>query len=130
VVNGKKALNEFVSCRLPCRNEPHWVPPLRMAFKELLESRKHPVLRQRAGRVLLARQAAGRSAGSPPSSIAIIIASTRKRRVSFGFFDCIDAQAWRAPCWNAPGPGLSITERSLLPRPVNPSTNYECGCSD
>ena len=42
-VDNPKALNQFVE--LPYRlhrDEAHWVPPLRIAMKELLDRAKHP----------------------------------------------------------------------------------------
>ena len=42
-VDNPKALNQFVE--LPYRlhrDLPHWVPPLRIAVKELLDKAKHP----------------------------------------------------------------------------------------
>ena len=42
-VDSQKSLTEFIE--LPYRlyrDDPHWVPPLRIAVKELLDRRKHP----------------------------------------------------------------------------------------
>jgi len=59
----QKALNEFVELPFTlCRNEPHWVPPLRMAVKELLDREKHPFYANAQAEFFLARQG-GRTVG-------------------------------------------------------------------
>jgi len=56
-VQGKQALNEFVEVPFTlCRNEPHWVPPLRIAVKELLDREKHPFYANAQAEFFLARQ--------------------------------------------------------------------------
>jgi len=127
-VNGKAALNEFVELPFTlCRNEPHWVPPLRMAVKELLDREKHPFYANAQAEFYLARQG-GRVVGR----IAAIIDRNHNRFHAeeagfFGFFDCIDdgevarALLERARAW--------VVDRGakVVRGPVNPSTNYECG---
>jgi GNAT superfamily N-acetyltransferase len=127
-VNGKKALNEFVELPFTlCRNEPHWVPPLRMAVKELLDREKHPFYANAQAEFFLAIQD-GRTVGR----IAAIIDRNHNRFHAeeagfFGFFDCIDDAAVaralleRAHAW--------VIDRGakFMRGPVNPSTNYECG---
>ena len=127
-VADKKALNDFVELPFTlCRNEPHWVPPLRIAVKELLDRKKHPFYSNAQAEFFLARRG-GRVVGR----IAAILDHAHNRFHSedtgfFGFFECEDdpdaaralldcARAW-------------VTERGarLLRGPVNPSTNYECG---
>ncbi len=127
-VADKKALNDFVELPFTlCRNEPHWVPPLRIAVKELLDRKKHPFYSNAQAEFFLARRG-GRVVGR----IAAILDHAHNRFHEedagfFGFFECEDdpdaaralldcARAW-------------VTERGarLLRGPVNPSTNYECG---
>ena len=127
-VNGKEALNEFVE--LPFRlyrGEANWVPPLRIAVKELLDRGKHPFYANAQAEFFVARkqdQVVGR--------VAAIIDRNHNRFHNeeagfFGFFECIDdggvarALLERARVW--------VSERGakFLRGPVNPSTNYECG---
>ena len=56
-VTGKQALNQFVE--LPfriCAAESHWVPPLRIAVKELLDRKKHPFYKNADAEFFLARR--------------------------------------------------------------------------
>jgi hypothetical protein len=56
-VDNKKALNEFVELPFAIyRNDPHWVPPLRIAVKELLDRKKHPFYTNAEAEFFLARQ--------------------------------------------------------------------------
>jgi GNAT superfamily N-acetyltransferase len=127
-VDGKKALNEFVE--LPYglyRDDPYWVPPLRIAVKELLDRAKHPYYANAEVEFFLARQD-GRVVGR----IAGIIDKAHNRVHEenagfFGFFESVNdvavarALLSRARQW--------VTERGarFIRGPVNPSTNYECG---
>jgi GNAT superfamily N-acetyltransferase len=127
-VDSKRALNEFVELPFTlCRNDPHWVPPLRIAVKELLDRKKHPFYANAEAEFYLARQD-GRVVGR----IAAIIDRNHNRVHSeeagfFGFFECVDDPAVaralleRAYAW--------VTGRGakFLRGPVSPSTNYECG---
>ena len=127
-VDSKTALNEFVE--LPfriCRNEAHWVPPLRIAVKELLDRKKHPFYANAEAEFFLARRD-----GEVVGRIAAIIDRAHNRFHGeqagfFGFFECMDdvevarLLLERARAW--------VRERgaAFLRGPVNPSTNYECG---
>jgi GNAT superfamily N-acetyltransferase len=127
-VDGKKALHEFVELPFTLyRRESHWVPPLRMAVKELLDRKKHPFYATAEAEFFLARRE-GRVVGR----IAAVMDRAHNRFHGeeagfFGFFECEDdaevAQALleRARQWTA-GRGAKF-----LRGPVNPSTNYECG---
>src|SRR5262249_35776748 len=108
-------------------NQPNWVPPLRIAVKELLDREKHPFYKNAQAEFFLARRN-GRVVGR----VAAIVDRAHNRFHEedagfFGFFECEDdtaaahARLDRAKSWTA--------ERGakLLRGPVNPSTNYECG---
>jgi GNAT superfamily N-acetyltransferase len=127
-VDGKQALNEFVELPFDLyRSESHWVPPLRMAVKELLDRKKHPFYASAEAEFFLARRE-GRVVGR----VAAVLDRAHNRFHGeeagfFGFFECEDdpevarALLERAREW---------TERrgaKVLRGPVNPSTNYECG---
>jgi hypothetical protein len=48
-VDGKSALKAFIEFPYSLyRNDPHWVPPLRIAVKELLDRKKHPFCQREA----------------------------------------------------------------------------------
>ena len=127
-VDGKAALKQFIE--LPYwlyRNEPHWVPPLRIAVKELLDRVKHPFYADADAEFFVARQD-GRVVGR----VAAILDKAHNRFHEeeagfFGFFECIDdagvaeALLTRAREW------LRQRGAKVIRGPVNPSTNYECG---
>ena len=127
-VNSKRALNEFVELPFSLyRNQPHWVPPLRIAVKELLDREKHPFYANAQAEFFLARKA-----GQVVGRVAAILDRNHNRFHDeeagfFGFFECIDdgevarALLEQARAW--------VFDRGakFLRGPVNPSTNYECG---
>ena len=127
-VQDKESWGQFVD--LPYRlyrGHPYWVPPLRMAQKELLNTRKHPFYAHAEMQCFLARrngQAAGRVAAIIDRNFN---AFQEEQAGFFGFFESVeDLEVARAL--------LESARRWLLDRgvkvirgPVNPSTNYECG---
>lgn len=124
----KNDLNRFVN--LPWtiyKNDPHWVPPLKMAVKDVLNLKKHPFYKtadiwayvavkdgQDVGRILAINN---RSFND----------YHQKKMGHFGFFESIDdkkvahllLQTAEEKCLSL---GLAEFEG-----PMNPGTNYECG---
>src|SRR5947208_4799999 len=125
-VNGRKALNEFVELPFTlCRSEPHWVPPLRMAVKELLDREKHPFYANAQAEFFLARQG-GRTVGR----IAAIIDRNHNRFHAeeagfFGFFDCIDDAAVARALLERARAGVFDRGAKVLRGPGNPPSHYE-----
>ena len=127
-VDNKKALNEFIELPYTLyRDDPHWVPPLRIAVKELLDKAKHPFYANAETELFLARRD-GKVAGR----VAAILDKAHNRFHGenagfFGFFECVNdkpvAQALlsRALQW------VKSKGAEFIRGPVNPSTNYECG---
>jgi GNAT superfamily N-acetyltransferase len=127
-VDSQKALNEFIE--LPYRlyrGDPHWVAPLRLAVKELLDRRKHPYYANAEVEFFLARRN-----GTTVGRIAAIIDRAHNRVHEenagfFGFFESVhdvsvaEALLARARRW------VFDHGAGFLRGPVNPSTNYECG---
>src|ERR1041385_6415231 len=127
-VDSKRALNEFIELPYTLyRNHPHWVPPLRMAVRELLDRAKHPYYTNADAEFFLARRN-----GEVVGRIAAILdnpryQAPREKGGYFGFFESLDdvmvaeALLVRARQW--------VFDRGAtwMRGPVNPSTNYECG---
>ncbi len=127
-VDSQKALNEFID--LPYRlyrGDPHWVPPLRIAVKELLDRGKHPYYANAEVEFFRAHRN-----GTTLGRVAAIIDRAHNRAHGenagfFGFFESVDdhevsgALLLRARQW--------VFERGaeFVRGPVSPSTNYECG---
>ncbi len=109
------------------RDDPYWVPPLRMAQKELFDFEKHPFYRDAEVQLFLARRG-GETAGR----IAAIVNHNHNRFHNenagfFGFFECIDDQPSADALLGAARAWLSSRGATVIRGPVNPSTNYECG---
>ena len=66
-VGGRSGLKQFIDLPYTLyRNDPHWVPPLRIAVRDLLDRKKHPFYRDADAELFLARQngrVVGRIAG-------------------------------------------------------------------
>jgi GNAT superfamily N-acetyltransferase len=127
-VDGRNDFREFVE--LPYRlyrNYPHWVPPLRIAVKEILDRNRHPFYRNAEAGFYLARRD-GRAVGR----IAAILDRNHNRFQEedagfFGFFECEQDQDAASALLDAAARWVSARGASCLRGPVNPSTNYECG---
>ncbi len=128
VAAGQKGLKEFIE--LPYRlyrDDPYWVPPLRIAVKELLDRRKHPFYTAAEAEFFVARRD-GRVVGR----VAAIMDRTHNRFHGedagfFGFFECVDDAAVAEALLSRARQWVSERGARFLRGPVNPSTNYECG---
>lgn len=127
-VDGKKALNEFVELPFSLyRDETHWVPPLRIAVKELLDRKKHPFYANAQAEFFLARQN-GRVMGR----IAAIIDRNhnefhQEKAGFFGFYESVHDVAVARALLERARQWVFDHGAAFLRGPVNPSTNYECG---
>jgi GNAT superfamily N-acetyltransferase len=124
----KAALKDFIE--LPYglyANYPHWVPPLRIAVKDLLNRDEHPFYKDAEAEFFLARQN-GRTFGR----VAAIIDRAHNRFHEenagfFGFFECVDDIAVAEALLSAARQWVVSRGAKFLRGPVNPSTNYESG---
>ena len=127
-ISGKSGLKEFVE--LPWSiylNDPHWVPPLQIAVKELLDKAKHPFYANADAEFFVARRD-GRTVGR----IAAIIDRNHnkfheEKAGFFGFFESIDDPEVARALVNTARQWVTTRGAEFLRGPVNPSTNYECG---
>ena len=127
-VNGKTELRAFVE--LPYRlyqGDRWWVPPLRIAVKELLDRERHPFYRNAQVEFFLARRG-GRVVGR----IAAILDRNHNRFHEeeagfFGFFESINDPDVAEALLTAARNWLVGRGVKVIRGPVNPSTNYECG---
>jgi len=109
------------------RADPYWVPPLRIAQKELLDPKRHPFHRHAQVQPFLARRD-GRVVGR----IAAILDPNHNRFHQeeagfFGFFECVDDQDTASALLGAARDWLRERGAKVIRGPMNPSTNYECG---
>ena len=128
VAEGKGGLKQFVE--LPYRlyrNERHWVPPLRIAVKELLDREKHPFYRNAEAEFFLALRD-----GEVVGRIAAVLDKAYNRFHDeeagfFGFYESIDDKAVAKALLDRAWQWLQKRGATVMRGPVNPSTNYECG---
>jgi GNAT superfamily N-acetyltransferase len=128
MADSKQALKEFIELPYTLyRDNPFWVPPLRIAVKELLDRAKHPFYANAAAEFFLARRE-GRVVGR----IAAIVDRNHNKFHEenagfFGFFESTDDPEVAAALLGAAREWVFARGAGLLRGPVNPSTNYECG---
>lgn len=109
------------------KDDPNWVPPLRLNQKELLGFKKHPFYEKNEGQVFLATQD-GRAVGR-------VLAATNaehNRRYGeslgfLGFFESIDDQQVANSLFDAAAAWLRERGLDTMRGPINPSLNYEVG---
>jgi GNAT superfamily N-acetyltransferase len=127
-VRSPRDLKEFVDFPYSFyRDDPYWVPPLRIAQKELFDFEKHPFYRHAEAQCFLAREGR-RTIGR----IAAILNHNHNRFHNesagfFGFFECVQSQAAANALLGAARDWLRSRGAKVVRGPVNPSTNYECG---
>lgn len=109
------------------RGDPHWVPPLRIDQKELVNFRPHPFYERNEIQTFLAWRG-----GDVCGRIAAVvdygyIEAHNDRRGYFGFFECRDdAEAARGLLDAARG-WLAERDIHAIRGPMNPSMNYTTG---
>lgn len=109
------------------RGDPHWVAPLRIAQKELLDTRKHPFYANAELKCFLARDN-GRTVGRIAAILDHNFNRFQGEQVGFfGFFESIDSQPVADGLLHAAREWLLQKGARVIRGPVNPSTNYECG---
>ena len=127
-VQDKQSLQQFVD--LPYRlyrHHPYWVPPLRMAQKELLNTRKHPFYAHAEMQCFLARRN-----GEVCGRIGAILDRKHNEFHNeeagfFGFFESTDDVEVARAVLAAARKWLLERGAKVIRGPVSPSMNYECG---
>jgi GNAT superfamily N-acetyltransferase len=109
------------------RDDPNWVPPIRLVQKELLNFRRHPFYDDAEIRHFLAR-----IDGKPAGRLAAIINHAHNRQYDekrgfFGFFESIDDQQVASGLFDAALDWFASQGIEAVRGPVNPSLNYEVG---
>lgn len=109
------------------RDDPHWVPPLLMDRKKLLNKEKNPFYRHAEMQLFIAQQGkeiVGRIAAIVNHNHNL----THKDTVGFfGFFECIQDQGVATALFAAAEQWLRDRGMTRIRGPVNPSMNDEVG---
>ncbi|MBV8732278.1 MAG: N-acetyltransferase [Acidobacteriia bacterium] len=128
VAADKAALKDFIE--LPYRlykEDPHWVPPLRIAVKDLLNRAKHPFYKNAEAEFFIARRD-GRILGRVAAIFDRAYNQFHHENAGFfGFFECVDDVAAAEALLTTARRWVFERGARFLLGPVNPSTNYECG---
>jgi GNAT superfamily N-acetyltransferase len=126
--DSKQALNEFIEFPYSLyRGDPFWVPPLRIAVRELLDRAKHPFYANAEAEFFLARRE-----GKVVGRIAAILDRNHNKVHEehagfFGFFESTNDPEVATALLGAARKWVFVRGAVLLRGPVSPSTNYECG---
>ena len=127
-VDNKQALNQFVELPFSVyRDDSHWVPPLRIAVKELLDRKKHPFYANADAEFFLALRD-----GHVVGRIAAIMDRNhnqfhQEKAGFFGFYESENDVAVARALLEQARQWVLERGAEFLRGPVNPSTNYECG---
>jgi len=109
------------------KDDPNWIPPLRMNQEELVNFRPHPFYLKNECQTFIVKKD-----GVVSGRIASIINHGHNERYGekrgfFGFFDCIDDQEAAKLLFTAAGKYLKSKGMDDVRGPCNPSLNYELG---
>ncbi|MEZ6119121.1 MAG: N-acetyltransferase [Pirellulaceae bacterium] len=109
------------------RNDPNWIPPLRLNQAELAGFKNHPFYDDAECQAFIAVQD-----GQVCGRILAVVNHAHNRRYEekrgfFGFFESIDNQDVANGLFHAARQWLGEHQITQLRGPCNPSMNYECG---
>jgi hypothetical protein len=109
------------------RGQEHWVPPLRIERRKLIDTRKNPFYRHAELALFLAERA-----GKTVGRIGAIVNHNHNLRHGdrvgfFGFFECVDDQEAAAALVEAAREFLRSRGMDAMRGPASPSVNDEYG---
>lgn len=129
-VSGKNGENEFVNLLWDLYDQkkyPKWVPPLRLAVHELIDTQKNPFYKRASIQLFMAYidgKAVGRIAAIENKGHN----EFHNENIGFyGFFECIDDQNVANALFDAAATWCKKRGLTAMQGPMNPSTNHECG---
>lgn len=127
-VESKSDLNTFIKCQWNFyKNDPHWVPPLLMERKTLLNKDKNPFFQNASADYFIAE-----SNGEIVGRIAAIKNDVHLKYHNddsgfFGFFECINDQNVANALFDTAKKWLKEKGLKRMLGPANPSSNDEWG---
>ena len=109
------------------RDDPHWVPPLRMVKKELLNYRRHPFYDDAEIQTFVALRD-----GKPCGRVAALVNHAHNRQYDeqrgfFGFFESVEDEEVTGKLFDTARAWFAERGIEAIRGPLNPSLNYECG---
>jgi GNAT superfamily N-acetyltransferase len=127
VVTGKQQ-KQFLELPWPInRDDPNWMPPLRLNQKLLCGFGKHPFYNDAQSQAFLAMKD-----GQPAGRVLAIVNHAHNRfhqeqRGFFGFFQSVDDEAVSGALFDAAAQWLRGKGMTAVRGPADPSINYEWG---
>ncbi len=111
------------------KDDPQWVPPLRIAVKDLLDVVKNPFFRHAIMHPVLAFDT---TTGNCVGRIIGVIDENHnnyheEKTGFFGFFECVNDQKVADLLLDEAARWVKSQGMGLIRGPMNPSTNHECG---
>jgi len=108
------------------RGNTHWVPPLRMAQRDILNTSRHPFYKTSDVEIFLARRN-GRVVGRIMAILNRAHNEFHNEHAGFfGFFEVENDRQAAASLLDAARDWVRSRGADLIRGPMNPSTNYEC----
>jgi GNAT superfamily N-acetyltransferase len=108
------------------RGVPHWIAPLRVAQKDILNTKKHPFYKTSDVEMFLAERD-GRIVGRVMAIVNHAHNEFQNERAGFfGFFEVENDKEATAALLDAARDWVRARGVEVIRGPVNPSTNYEC----
>lgn len=109
------------------RDDPNWVPPIRIVQKELLNYRHHPFWDDAEIQTFVALRD-----GQPCGRVAAFVNHAHNRwynekRGFFGFFESVEDEEVTGRLFDAAKAWFAERGIEAIRGPLNPSLNYECG---
>jgi GNAT superfamily N-acetyltransferase len=109
------------------RNEPRWIPPLRMDMRRRLDRERHPFFRHAVAEFMLAWRD-GRPVGRISAHIDHRFNEFQGNDWGmFGFFECENSQETAHALLEAAAAWLRERDRDVMLGPMDFTTNDECG---
>lgn len=109
------------------KDDPHWVPPLKMAVRDLLDVNKNPFFKHAYMELLVAYKdgkCVGRVVGVVDENHNKYHSETT---AFFGFFEAIEDQKLVNQLMDSVAKWAKSKGMNTLRGPMNPSSNHECG---
>jgi GNAT superfamily N-acetyltransferase len=129
-VSGKKGTDEFIDVMWKLYDQkkyPQWVPPLRMAVYEALDTVKNPFFKRATMQMFIAEKD-GKIAGRIAAIQNPAYNEFQNDKVGFyGFYECIEDQDVANALFQAAEKWLKPRGLTSMMGPMNPSSNHECG---
>lgn len=110
------------------REDPIWVPPLRMQQREAFDFKNHPFYKHGRGAFFLARDDEGRACGRIAAFMDQDFLDFHQEKTAFfGFFESVNRAGVAAALFDAASRWAKAEGADKLQGPYNLNTNYECG---